>query len=91
MKKVKKSNPMLLLTINCSIGNKRNHLSIKRLCDLFLHIKEKKNSLTNLEKYAITTMQEEAKPQEIELFKQEYPHIPKENIDYALSINPYAK
>ena len=91
MQNKKETKSTLLLTINCSISNRNNHLSIQHLCDLLLHIKEKKNHLTSIEKYAITTMQEEANAQEIEWFKQDYPHIPKENIDYALSIKPYEK
>lgn len=89
MQNKKQKKPTLLLTVNCSISNSSNHLSIQHLCDLFLHIKEKENHLTSIEKYAITTMQEEAKSQEIEWFKQDYPYIPKENIDYVLSIKPY--
>lgn len=83
--------PTLLLTINCSISDKHKHLSLKHLCDLFLHIKDKEKHLSSIEKYAISTMQEESKSQEIEWFKRDYPHIPKENIDYALSIKPYKK
>ena len=81
----------MLITINCSIGDKSRHLSIDGLCDLLLNIKEKENHLSPLEKYAISMLQEEALPQEIEWFERDYPHIPKENIDYALSIKPDAK
>ena len=84
-------NPPLLITINCSIGDKSRHLSIDGLCDLLLNIKEKENHLSPLEKYAISMLQKEALPQEIEWFERDYPHIPKENIDYALSIKPYAR
>lgn len=84
-------NPPLLITINCSIGDKSRHLSIDGLCDLLLNIKEKENHLSQIEKYAIETMKRESIPQEFEWFMQDYPHIPKENIDYALSIKPYAK
>lgn len=84
-------NPPLLITINCSIGNEKRHLSIDGLCDLLLNIKEKENHLSQIERYAISIMQEEALPQEIEWFERDYPHIPKENIDYALSIKPYAR
>ena len=80
--------PMLLSTINCSIGNEANHLTIDDLCDLFLNIKEKECKLSTLEKYAICTMQDEALPQEFEFFKQKY-NIPQENIDYVLSLKPY--
>ena len=82
--------PPLLLTINCSIGDKNRHLSVEGLCDLLLHIKDKENHLTQIERYAITMIKEEALPQEIEWFKQRY-NIPQENIDYALSIKPYKK
>ncbi len=82
--------PPLLLTINCSIGDKNRHLSVEGLCDLLLHIKDKENHLTQIERYAITIIQDESLPQEIEWFKQRH-NIPQENIDYALSVKPYAK
>lgn len=79
---------MLLCTINCSIGDKSKHFNADDICDLFLHIKEK-NNLDIFEKYAIDIIQTEAMPQELEFFKNHY-NIPQENIDYVLSIKPYA-
>ncbi len=78
--------PMLLATINNSIGNKNNHVSLKYLIDLFM--KKKTTNLSNIDKYIIGTIQQEALEQEIEWFSQDY-HIPMENIRYVLSINPY--
>lgn len=80
----------LLLTINCSIGDKTKHLSIKALKDLFLNIKEKEKNLSLIEKYAIEIIKTEAYPQELEWFKQDY-NIPQESIDYVLSVEPYAR
>lgn len=80
----------LLLTINCSIGDKTKHLNIETLKDLFLNIKEKENHLSLIEKYAIEIIKTEAYPQELEWFKQDY-NIPQESIDYVLSIKPYTK
>ena len=51
----------LLLTINCSISNKKNHLNIEQVKDLFLNIKHKKTHLNTLEKYALDMIQTEAK------------------------------
>lgn len=65
-------NPPLLITINCSIGDKSRHLSIDGLCDLLLNIKEKENHLSPLEKYAISMLQKEALPKEIEWFERDY-------------------
>ncbi|GAA7152354.1 hypothetical protein HpBGD46_14590 [Helicobacter pylori] len=44
--------------------------------------------MSNIDKYIIDTIQQEALDQEIEWFSQDY-HIPMENIQYVLSINPY--
>ncbi|MEJ8617256.1 hypothetical protein [Helicobacter pylori] len=78
--------PMLLATINNSIRNKNNHVSLEYLIDLFM--KKKTTDLSNIDKYIIGTIQQEVLDQEIEWFSQDY-HIPMENIQYALSINPY--
>ncbi|TEX99679.1 hypothetical protein [Campylobacter sp. US33a] len=72
------ANP-LLATINCSIGNIKNHLNDKDLCNLFLKIKEKEHNLTILEKYAINVMQTEALPQEFLWFQKDF-NIPQEYI-----------
>ncbi len=41
--------PMLLATINNSIGNKNNHVSLEYLIDLFM--KKKTTDLSNIDKY----------------------------------------
>lgn len=78
----------LLLTINCSISNKKNHFSEEELKDLFLNIKTKENYLNIFEKYAINIIQTEADEKEIAWFKEKY-HIPQESIDNVLSIKTY--
>lgn len=78
----------LLLTINCSISNKKNHLNIEQLKALFLNIEYKKNHLSILEKYAINMIQTEAEKEEIKWFQKAY-HIPQKNIDNVLSLKLY--
>ncbi|EFX42148.1 hypothetical protein HSUHS5_0413 [Helicobacter suis HS5] len=78
--------PMLLATINNSIGNKDKHVSLEYLIGLFMD--KKTTNLSNTDKYIIGTIQTEALEQEIEWFSQDY-HIPMENILHVLSINPY--
>jgi len=81
---MKNESPMLLLTINNSIGNKNKHMVISELIELF----EKKENFSTIENYAIDKIQTEATPQEIEFFTNKY-NIPKVNLDYILSIKPY--
>lgn len=76
--------PNLLTTINSSIGNKRNHLTVQDLCNLF-HGKE---VLSELDKYVIDTIQTEATKEELNNFKKAY-HITTKQLEYVLSINPY--
>lgn len=78
----------LVLTINCSISNINNHFSDEEIKDLFMNIADKKNHLSNFEKYAIDIIQTEALKEEIQWFKEKY-HIPQENIDNVLSVKPY--
>ncbi|WQW64668.1 hypothetical protein KVL31_05120 [Helicobacter pylori] len=78
--------PMLLATINNSIGNKNNHVKLEYLIELFM--KKKTTNLSDIDKYIIGTIQQEALKQEIEWFSQDY-HIPMENIQHVLSISPY--
>ncbi|GAA8410522.1 hypothetical protein E5L20_05985 [Helicobacter pylori] len=78
--------PMLLATINNSIGNKDKHVNLEYLIGLFMD--KKTTNLSNTDKYIIGTIQTEALEQEIEWFSQDY-HIPMENILHVLSINPY--
>ncbi len=75
---------MLLSTVNNSIGNKKNHITVEKLSKLFM----KQSILSDLDKYIIDTIQTEASQEEIENFKNKF-HIPTENINYVLSINPY--
>ncbi len=79
-----KFQPMLLLTINNSIGNKKKHLTVDDLCQLF----DKKQDLSNLEKYALETIKTEASSEELSWFSKDY-HIPLSKIKHALSANFY--
>ena len=76
--------PALLCTINNSIGNKKNHFSVKELCKIL----KKKKPYTDHEKYAIDMIQYEATKQEIDNFIELY-NIPKSCIEYTLSVDPY--
>lgn len=78
------SSPLLLSTINNSIGSKKNHITVQDLCNLF----NGKKVLNDLDKYIIDTIQTEATENELANFKKIY-HIPSEKIKYVLSINPY--
>ena len=78
------SSPILLSTINNSIGNKKNHITAQDLCNLF----NGKKVHNDLDKYVIDTIQTEASKDELENFKNTY-HIPSSKIKYVLSINPY--
>ena len=80
-----KNTPMLLATVNNSIGNKKNHLSLTSLCSLF---DLKKSEYTNIEKYAIDTIQNEASKEEILSFKKKY-NVSQEEINHILSASPY--
>ena len=75
---------MLLLTVNNSIGNKKNHLSIYELCQLL----KKKHNFSNIEKYALDIIKTEASPEEIASFSKNY-HIPISEIKHVLSSNFY--
>ena len=75
----------LILTINNSIGNKKNHFNYIDVCKLF---NPSKKTFNDFEKYAIETIQTEASSNEINNFTKKY-NIPKANINHVLSINPY--
>ena len=76
----KKAAPaMLLATVNCSIGNKKNHLHGKIIKELLAG----KKPQSNLEKYALDVMKTEASQQEIENFASFY-RIPKKSIKAVL-------
>lgn len=68
--------PMLLLTINCSISNKKNHLKLDELLDLINHFDNKKAKLSPIQKYAVGIMKTEVDSNKIERFIQDY-HIAK--------------
>ncbi len=77
--------PMLLLTVNNSIGNKSKHFTIKSLVQLF---NKKVEDYSNLDKYAVDTIQTEASSAELNNFIKKF-HIPSDKVDYVLSIDPY--
>jgi len=79
-----KFQPMLLLTVNNSIGNKKNHLTIESLCQLF----SKSSNFSNVEKYALDTIKTEATPQELSWFSNDY-HIPLSKLKHVLSTDLY--
>ena len=79
-----KFQPMLLLTVNNSIGNKKNHLTIESLCKLF----SKSSDLSNIEKYALDTIKTEATKEEISWFSQDY-HIPLSKLKHVFSTDLY--
>lgn len=77
--KKKDAPTMLLATVNCSIGNKKNHLTAITIKGLLTG----KSPQSNLEKYAIDTMKTEATQQEIESFASFY-RIPKKSLKAVL-------
>ena len=77
--------PMLLSTVNNSIGDKNLHFTVDKLLELF---NKKCSEFTELEKYAVDTIQTEATTYEINSFKK-YFLINSKNIDYLLSCQPY--
>jgi len=76
--------PMLLLTVNNSIGNRKKHFTIDNLCQLFT----KEQNFTNVEKYALDTIKTEASTEELSWFSKHY-HIPLSKIKHVLSSNFY--
>jgi len=79
-----KFQPMLLLTVNNSIGNKKNHLTVEALCQLF----NKNSNYSNVEKYALDTIKTEATEEEISWFSKDY-HIPLSTLKHVLSTDLY--
>lgn len=66
---VKKQAPtMLIATVNCSIGNKKNHIDVNTIKALL----SGKAPQNNIERYAISIIKTEAVPQEIEQFASFY-------------------
>lgn len=79
LEKKKDAPAMLLATVNCSIGNKNNHLNASVIKELLAG----KSPQSNLEKYALDVMKTEASQQEIENFASFY-RIPKKSIKAVL-------
>jgi hypothetical protein len=77
--------PMLLLTVNNSIGNKSKHFTINRLIQLF---SKKVEQYSNLDKYAVDTIQTEATQTELNNFIKNF-NIATDKVKYVLSVNPY--
>lgn len=71
---------MLVATVNCSIGNKKNHLDAKAIKALL----SGKQAHNNIEKYAINIIKTEASKQEIEKFASFY-RISKKSIKAVLN------
>ena len=65
------SSPLLLSTINNSIGNKKNHFTVEDLYILF----NEKNTYSDLDKYVIDTIQTEATADELANFKKNLSHL----------------
>ena len=79
-----KFQPMLLLTVNNSIGNKKKHFTVENLCQLF----NKEKNFSNVEKYALDTIKTEASHEELSWFSKDY-HIPLAKMKHVLSTNFY--
>lgn len=73
--------PMLLLSVNSSIGDTKTHLTEGDLVQLFY-----KKKYSPIEEYAIGVIQTEASQEEINYFKEKH-NIPQEVIDNVLSAN----
>ena len=80
----KRFNPMLLLTVNNSIGDKKKHFTVDDIIRIF----HKRGHFTMMQNYAVKTIQTEATKEEIEQFTQEY-SIPNEDVDTLLSAPTY--
>ena len=77
--------PMLLLTVNNSIGNPSLHLDTDDLVKLF---NKKSKEYTNIDKYAVDMIQTESTKYEFNDFVKDY-NIPNNKASYVLSCNPY--
>ena len=79
---MKKIEPIMLLsTVNCSIGNIKNHFDGSMLNELFY---KEQIMFSAKDKYAVGIIQHEALRVEIDDFKHFF-HIPQKNIDSILS------
>ncbi len=79
-----KFKPMLLLTVNNSISNKKKHFTVEDLCQLF----NKKQNFSSVEKYVLDTIKTEASPEELSWFSKDY-HIPLSKMKHVLSTDFY--
>lgn len=77
--------PMLLLTVNNSIGNPSLHLNIE---DLVLIFSKEQNNYTNIDKYVVDTIQTESTKNEFDDFVIDY-KIDSNKASYVLSCIPY--
>jgi hypothetical protein len=73
---------MLVATANCSIGDKKKHLSVKQIKNLLIGQKPK----DVYENYALKIIKTEALPQEIEAFAKIH-NIPMKQINKVLNAN----
>jgi hypothetical protein len=73
---------MLVATANCSIGDKKKHLSSNSIKEIFLYGKAK----NSLEQYILDTIKDEALPQELEAFAKVH-NIPMKQINKVLNAN----
>lgn len=76
--------PMLLATVNNSIGNIKNHLTLEELCKVF----HKKENFSMKEQYLIKTIKTEAKEWEVDSFSKNF-NISKPTINNVLSTPTY--
>ncbi len=79
-----KFKPMLLLTVNNSISNKKKHFTVEDLCQLF----NKEQNFSSVEKYVLDTIKTEASPEELSWFSKDY-HIPLSKMKHVLSTDFY--
>ena len=77
--------PFLLLTVNCSISNKKNHMTEIELLNIF---DKKVEEFTKIERYAVNAIQCDSDDFEIKDFKEKH-NITEEKIKYVLSCDPY--
>ncbi len=66
---MKEFSPMLLLTVNNSIGDKNKHFTVEELVKLF---DKKQKDFTNRDKYGIEVIQTKADAFEIDDFIKEH-------------------
>ncbi len=77
--------PMLLLTVNNSVGDRKKHVNTEYLVKLFMN---PPSVLSKTDRYVIETIQTESCLLEIDMFAKDY-NIPKKNVEHILSIDAY--